>query len=320
MEKSVLEKLYRMMVRIRFCEESLVDPIVSGEIKCPVHLYTGEEAVATGICSALDDKDYVFSNHRSHGHYLAKGGDMKKLVAEIYTKETGCSKGRGGSMHVSAIDKGFLGSAPIVSGTISLALGASMAAQSQGSVSVNFFGDGATGEGVLTESLNFAALRKLPMIFVCENNLYATHLRVDEFRPKEPIYKMAEPFGIKTFQIDGNNVLEVFEKAKEAVEICKKGEGPVFIECLTYRMRGHVGPDDNIQGDHTDIRPDSEIEEWKKKDPIDNFEKYLLENGFELNELENIKKEVQEEVDEANRFAKESPNPNPNEVNKYVFK
>ena len=180
-----------------------------------------------------------------------------------------------------------------------------------------FFGDGATGEGVLYESLNFAALKKLPMIFVCENNLYSTHLPVKEIRPDEPIFKIAEPFGIKTMQIDGNDVLKVYDAAKEAQELCRKGEGSVFIECLTYRMRGHVGPDDNIQGDHTDIRPEQEVEEWRKKDPIKRLENYILENNI-IDNLEDIKKEISKEVEAAHKFAEESPCPD--EISKYVFK
>ena len=323
MEESLLKNLYKIMIKIRFCEESLVDGILKGDIKTPCHLYTGQEAVAVGVCSALEEKDYVFSNHRSHGHYLAKGGDLKELIAEIYTKETGCSKGRGGSMHVIAKEKGFLGSAPIVAGTISLALGAALSIKikKEKKVSVSFFGDGAAGEGVLYESLNFAALKKLPLIFVCENNLYSTHLSIKECRPDEPIYRIAEPFGITAFQIDGNDVLKVFETAKKAVDLCQQGKGPVFIECLTYRIRGHVGPDDNIQGEHTDIRPEQEIEEWKKKDPIKKFEKYLLENQIlKEEEIENIKEETEKEIEGAHEFAKESPDPKSEEVNKYIFK
>jgi len=309
MEKELLKKLYKRMQEIRLCEESLVEPILKKEIKTPCHLYSGQEAIATGICANLGKDDYVFSGHRGHGHYLAKGGDLKKLVAEIYTKKTGCSGGMGGSMHLVSLENGFLGSAPIVAGTISLAMGAALAnkVNNKNNVVVSFFGDGATGEGVLYESLNFAALKNLPMIFVCENNLYSTHMPIKEIRPDEAIYKIAEPFGIKTFQIDGNDVLKIYETAKQAVEICKKGNGPVFIECLTYRLRGHVGPDDNIQGEHTDIRPKSEIEEWIKKDPIKTFEKYLLENNIMSQEdFDSIKKELEKEIESAHEFAKES--------------
>lgn len=319
MDKDILEKIYKIMVKIRFCEESLVEPIIKGEIKTPCHLYTGQEAIAVGICSALEKRDYVFSTHRSHGHFLAKGGNLKELIAEVYTKETGCSKGRGGSMHLISPENGFLGSVPIVGGTISLAMGSALASKirKENRVVVSFFGDGAAGEGVLYESLNFSALKKLPLIFVCENNLYSTHLLVKECRPDKPIFEIAKPFGIETFQIDGNDVLKVFEVAQKAVELCRKGE-PVFIECLTYRLRGHVGPNDNIQGDNIDIRPKEEVEEWKQKDPIKRLREYLLENNFKQEELEEIEEQTKEEIEQAHRFAKESSNPK--DLNKYVFK
>ena len=221
--KDLLLELYRTMVRIRLCEESLVEPILNGETRCPVHLYSGEEAVATGVCAALSQGDYVFGTHRSHGHYLAMGGGMNELVAEIFCKENGCSKGRGGSMHVIAPNMGFMGAAPIVAGTIPLALGAALASKirGDGKISVSFFGDGATGEGVLYESLNFAALKKLPILFVCENNFYSTHLPIRECRPKDEIFSIGNPFDIVSLKVNGNDVLEVYEASQKAVEMLK---------------------------------------------------------------------------------------------------
>lgn len=320
--KKQLSDFYRAMLRIRLCEEGFVEPINNKEIRCPVHLCSGEEAIAVGVCSALDRDDYIFGNHRSHGHYLAKGGDLREMVAEVFCRETGCSRGRGGSMHLIDPSCGMLGSAPIVGGTISLALGAAMASwvKGNGQVAVSFFGDGATGEGVLCESLNFAALKKLPIIFVCENNLYSTHLFIDEIRVSRKIYQIGLPFGEKCYRIDGNDLLKVYEKTAEAVELCRKGEGPVFIECLTYRQRGHVGPDDNIQGTHTDIRPAKEIKQWLKKDPIKRFEKYLLgQAGFADNELKEIYSAVVSEVQEAFDFARVSPFPAKEDLTRYVF-
>ena len=321
--KEFLVQLYRTMVLIRFCEESLVEPILDGSIRCPVHLNSGEEAIAVGVCAALDKMDYIFGNHRSHGHFIAKGGKVGEMVAEIFGKETGCSRGRGGSMHIIDPEKGMLGSAPIVAGTISLALGTALASKirKEKRVSVSFFGDGATGEGVLYESMNFAALKNLPIIFVCENNFYATHMSVSECRPNHSIAEIAKPFGIRSAQVDGNDILEVYEIAEKAVAACRSGKGPFFIEALTYRLRGHVGPDDNIQGDHTDIRPQEEIDMWKKKDPIDNFEKRLLKDGV-LSELEvsEIKDEIDHEVREAHVFANTSPYPEEGDLAKYIFK
>jgi len=318
-----LIKLYMTMVRIRLCEESLVEPILNGEVRCPVHLYSGEEAIATGVCFALSEKDYVFGTHRSHGHYLAKGGSMQALVAEIYGKETGCSKGRGGSMHVCDPERGMVGAVPIVGGTIPLALGAALASKirREKKVTVSFFGDGAAGEGVLYESLNFAGLRKLPIIFACENNFYSTHMPIRECRPENNIFKIGAPFCIQSYRVDGNDVLKVYEVTKHSVGLCRRGLGPVFIEFMTYRLRGHVGPDDNIQESHTDIRPKEEIEKWRKKDPIRRFQAFLIKNRIIRREtLERIDREVEEEVKEAHEYAKRSPYPNPNELTKYVFK
>jgi len=321
--KQFLANSYGTMVRIRFCEESLVEPILKKEVRCPVHLYSGEEAIATGVCAALAKKDYIFGTHRSHGHYLAKGGDMRELIAEIYGKQTGCSRGRGGSMHICDPEKGILGTVPIVAGTISLAVGSALASKirKERRVSVSFFGDGAAGEGVLYESLNFAALRKLPIIFVCENNLYSTHMPIRECRPKNNIFEIGSPFCIPSYRVTGNDVLKVYEVARKAVDMCRKGQGPVFIEFMTYRLRGHVGPDDNIQGAHADIRPQEEIAKWRKKDPIKNFERYLLRDKiFKRENLEATKKEIKREVNEAHIFAKESPYPQKGELRKYVFK
>jgi len=321
--KEFLQQLYRTMLRIRVCEESFVELILNEDVLCPVHLCCGEESVAVGVCAALDDKDFVFGNHRSHGHFIAKGGDINEMVAEIYTKETGCSRGRGGSMHLIDPKKGMLGSAPIVAGTISLAVGAALASyiRKDKLVSVSFFGDGATNEGVLFECMNLAALKKLPVIFVCENNFYATHMPVAECRPDCNIVDIAKPFNIPNVRVDGNNVLEVYEAAKKGATACREGHGPFFIEAVTYRLRGHVGPDDNIQGTHTDIRSQEEIDRWKKKDPIINFEKQLLDDDV-LNESEisKIKKEIYKEICEAHVFANNSSYPKVKELSVNVFK
>lgn len=321
--KDFLMGLYRSMLRIRLCEESLVAPILQGEIKCPVHLCTGQEAVSVGVCSALNQADYIFGNHRSHGHFIAKGGSIKELIAEIYGKSDGCSRGRGGSMHIIDPDVGMLGSAPIVAGTISLALGAALAIKIRGEsrVSVSFFGDGATNEGALAEAMNFAALKKLPLIFVCENNFYATHMPILECRTSKSVAGLAKPLGIEQCCIDGNDVLEVFEAAQKAVSDCRNGKGPVFIEALTYRMRGHVGPDDNIQGLHTDIRPPEEVAMWREKDPITSLEKRLFaDHDLDESVAIGIKIEAMNEIQEAHNHANSSPYPQESELSRYVFK
>ena len=317
----LLSNLLLTMHRIRECEESLIDPINRKEIGTPCHLYTGQEAVAAGVIACLTDKDYVFGTHRSHGHYIAKGGDIRQMMAEIFCREAGCSKGRGGSMHLVHPEKGMPGAAPIVGGTIPLALGAALAAHIRGDkrVSAAFFGDGATGEGGIYESLNFASLHKLPMLFVCENNLYATHMPIDACRNNRNISRIASPFNIKAWRVDGNDVLKVYETAKEAVALCRAGKGPAFIECLTYRFRGHVGPDDAIQGTHTDIRPPEEIKRWFKKDPIKQFESYLVsKKTMTPGALENIKRKAAAEAADAVAFSRGCPRPDPRDLEKYV--
>jgi acetoin:2,6-dichlorophenolindophenol oxidoreductase subunit alpha len=321
--KELLKNLYQTMVRIRLFEESLVEPIMKGEIRTPCHLYSGQEAIAAGIGAALKKEDYIFGTHRSHGHFLAKGGDIREMVAEIFCSEKGCSRGRGGSMHIIDPEKGMLGSVPIVAGTISLALGAALASsiRKDNRVTISFFGDGAAGEGVLYESLNFASLKKLPLIFVCENNFYSTHMPIQECRVEKDIYRVAWPFSIPSRQVDGMDVLEVYRTAREAIDQCRKGKGPIFLECLTYRFRGHVGPDDNIQGNHTDIRPKAEVEAWIKRDPISRFEKYLIKNKiFKKDKLEGIKTAIAEQVNAGIRIAKNSKKPSPKDLTRYVFK
>lgn len=321
--KDFLRELFKTMLRIRLCEESLVEPIIEGEIRCPVHLYSGQEAIATGVCAALSKADHIFGTHRSHGHFIAKGGNIKVLIAEIYGKETGCSKGRGGSMHVIEPGMGIMGAVPILGGTIPLALGAALASRIRKDkrISVSFFGDGATGEGVLYESLNFAALKKLPIVFVCENNHYSTHMPIKEIRPAKSIVEIGKPFDILSLKVDGNDVLEVYEAAEKAVKLCRNNNGPAFIECVTYRLRGHVGPDDNIQGTHIDIRPEEEVKGWVEKDPVLNFENYLFEKSILTKaDIEKIRRQTEKEIEEAHSFAKNSPYPKENEIEKYVFK
>ena len=321
--KEFYAELLKKMQLIRSCEESFVDPIIKGEINCPVHLCSGQEATAVGVCAALEKEDYIFGNHRSHGHFLAKGGKINDLIAEVFCLDTGCSKGCGGSMHLIDPSVGMLGSAPIVAGTISLAVGAALACRVRNSdqIAVSFFGDGATNEGVLYESLNFAAINKLPMIFVCENNFYSTHMPIKDCRPNAEIYKIAHPFDITSIRVDGNDVLKVYEASKEAVDLCRKGRGPYFIECLTYRQRGHVGPDDNIQGTHTDIRPSEEIATWKKKDPINLYTKSLIENDIMTQlDIDGIKQEIERSLKEIYSMIDKSIYLKEEELLNYVFK
>ena len=308
-----LRMMYETMQRIRKFEERVAELVSKKEIICPCHLYIGEEAVATGVCSSLRKDDYVFSTHRSHGHYLAKGGDIKALMAELYCRATGCSKGRGGSMHLASPDVGLPGSSAIVAGTIPLAVGVALAfsLQKRDSVSVAFFGDGAANEGTFYESLNFAALKKLPVIFVCENNFYSTHMHISACLADTDIYKKAEAFKIPSIRVDGNNIIEVFNVAKKAIEDARSGKGPTLIECMTYRWRGHVGPSYDL---NKGLRSKEELDYWMNRCPIKALEEFLLKYDFvSESEKSNIYESIEEEIEEALVFAKESPYPDPDE-------
>jgi pyruvate dehydrogenase E1 component alpha subunit len=309
----ILRAMHMTMVRIRKFEERVAELVSKNEIICPCHLCIGEEAVATGICTALRKDDYVFSTHRSHGHYIAKSGDIKALMAELYGKATGCSKGRGGSMHLASPDVGLPGSSAIVAGTIPLAVGAALAfsLQKRDRVSVAFFGDGATNEGTFYESLNFAALKKLPVIFVCENNFYSTHMPISACLADTDIYKKAETFNMPSVRVDGNNISEVFKVAKKAIEDARQDKGPTLIECQTYRWLGHVGPNYDLD---KGLRSKEELEYWMNRCPIKALEELLLGLDF-LSESEKneIYERIEEEIAESVAFAKESPYPDPDE-------
>ncbi len=290
-----------------------------GEIRCPTHLYIGQEGVAVGVCSALRKDDYVFGNHRSHGHYLAKGGDMAKLMAELYCKATGCSKGRGGSMHIIAPEVGVLGTVPMVASTIPIAVGSALASVLKGidRISVTFFGDGATEEGLFHESLNFASLKKLPVVFICENNFYSSHLPLHERRSLDSIYMFGLPYGIPSKRIDGNDVLAVYFAMREAVKHARKGEGPTLLECRTYRWRGHVGPKWDLD---VGIRDKAELDYWMSRCPIKTLERRIVNDGLlSYEDCTNIKREVKQEVEKCVDFARQSPEPSEDDLLKHVF-
>ncbi len=318
---TTLRMLYITMLRIRKFEERVAELLQhESEIVCPVHLYTGQEAIAAGVCANLQKDDYVFSTHRSHGHYLAKGGDIKALMAELYGRATGCSKGRGGSMHLASPDIGLPGSSAIVAGTIPLAVGAALASsiQEKDTVSVAFFGDGAVNEGVWYESLNFASLRKLPVVFVCENNLYSTHLPISACLANTNIYKKAEAFNMPGIRIDGNDVVEVYKVAERAIGDARSGKGPALIECMTYRWRGHVGPSYDLD---KGLRNKEELDYWMGRCPIKALEGLLLNQGvISESEKSQICQGIEEEIEEAIAFTRESPYPEETELLKDVFK
>jgi pyruvate dehydrogenase E1 component alpha subunit len=316
--RAFLLNMYRLMVLIRTTEETVADMLEKGEIRCPTHLYTGQEAIAVGVCAALSKNDLIFGGHRSHGHYLAKGGDLKGLVAELFGKAAGCAKGRGGSMHLVAPEIGLLGTVPLVAATIPIAVGAALASKLRGDqqVSVAFFGDGATEEGHFHESVNLAAANKLPVLFVCENNLYSSHMHILQRRAADNIFKTGEAHGIPGIPLDGNDVLGVFQIATAAVGRAKKGDGPTLMECRTYRWRGHVGPSFDMD---VGVKRKDELKDWIPRDPILRARKHLHEFGVLEDDLSKIQSEVRHEVDEAIEFGRRSPYPDTGELLDHIF-
>ena len=319
MEKSGQLALFRSMLRIRRIEETLADRYAEQEMRCPMHLCIGQEAIAVGVCAALSSQDVVFGNHRAHGHYLAKGGNLKAMIAELYGRATGCCGGRGGSMHLIDLGAGFMGATPIVGGTVPLAVGSAWAAMLTGDprVSVVFFGDGCFEEGVVHESLNFAALHKLPVIFVCENNEFSVYTRLKERQPDRPIYRVAEAHGVTACRGDGNDVEAVLSIAKVAVDNARSGEGPQFIEFKTYRWREHCGPsfDDDLS-----YRSQPEIEDGLKDCPISKFEVRLIQQkAFSSSEREMFEAEIREEIEEAFKFALSSAKPSSQEAERQLY-
>jgi acetoin:2,6-dichlorophenolindophenol oxidoreductase subunit alpha len=314
----LLKRMYATMLKIRLFEERAAELVEAGEVKTPCHLYIGQEAVATGVCAALEPEDYVWGGHRSHGHYLAKGGDLRKLMAELYAKATGCSKGRGGSMHIVAPEVGILGTVPLVGGTIPLAVGAGLASKLRGDrrVSVSFFGDGATEEGHFHESMNLAALYRLPVIFVCENNFYSSHMSLSERRVQDNICEAGKFHGMPGMRVDGNDVVAVYQAALEAVARARSGDGPTLLECRTYRWRGHVGPAWDLD---VGVRRREELKEWMARDPVARARARLMEYGVRADEFEQIERDIRAEIEEAVIFARESPYPDESELASYVF-
>lgn len=311
-----LAEMYRKMLEVRVFEEKVFDLYAQNLVPGTIHLYAGEEAVAVGACSALKKDDYIISTHRGHGHCIAKGADLKKTMAEILGKKTGYCKGKGGSMHIADFAIGMLGATAVVGAGLPIAVGAGLSAKLRktGQVVVCFFGEGASNQGTFHESLNMASTWKLPVIFVCENNLYAMGTRQSRVMNIENIADRAVAYGIQGMIVDGNDVLAVYEAAGKAVDRARKDEGPTLIECKTYRHKGHS------RVDPAKYRPKEEVQEWLAKDPIKRFREHLLRNSlFTEEELQKIEKEVAAEIEEAVKFATESPFPDPKEALEDVY-
>jgi len=303
-------KLFESMLRIRLVEESIANKYSEQKMRCPTHLSIGQEAIAVGVCVNLTSQDQVLSTHRAHAHYLAKGGCLNSMMAEIYGKASGCSKGMGGSMHLIDTSVGFMGSTAIVANTIPVAVGLALEKKltRKKSIACVFFGDGATEEGAFYESVNFAIIHSLPILFICENNLYSVYSGLEVRQPVDrKIYKMVRAMGISAQHGNGNDVEEVARKVKHAKTMILKSGGPQFLEFDTYRWREHCGPNfDNNIG----YREESEFLKWKKKDPLKNF---YSENSQKY--IDRKIDTISQEIDDAHQFADDSKFPTLQEYN-----
>ncbi|MCP4674615.1 MAG: thiamine pyrophosphate-dependent dehydrogenase E1 component subunit alpha [Deltaproteobacteria bacterium] len=307
------------MLRIRRLQLRIESEYHLDEMKTPVHLCIGQEAVAVGVSANLEQHDYISSSHRSHGHYLAKGGDLDALVAELFCKETGCSRGRGGSMHLVDTAVGHMGSSSIVGGGIPIGTGLALAAKMrrEGRVSVVFFGDGAADEGVLYESINFAMLKDLPVVYVYENNQVSVCSKVESRHAGPVIFHYLPEYRMPCTLVDGNDVLAVHEEARVAVDRARNGGGPSFIECVTYRMRGHAGAGSDA---HLGYRTEEEIAAWEKRDPVSMFSRTLHDEGvLDDEQYRAMTARADAEIDRAFRFAVASPLPGEEQLPLYLY-
>ena len=305
-----LRLLYESMLRIRRVEDKIVELYPEQEIRCPVHLSIGQEAAAAGSCAALEKTDHAYSTHRSHGHYIAKGGSLRAMMAELYGKATGCCKGMGGSMHLVDLSVGYMGSTPIVGSSIPIGVGDAFAASMKGQnrVVMVFFGEGA---------VNFAVLKKLAVVFVCENNLYSVYSPMSVRQPAHrEVYSVAQGHGIECRQGDGNDVVSVRDMARGAVEKARAGGGPSFLELKTYRWREHCGPNfDN----HIGYRTEAEYESWRKQCPLEAFEKRYAGKAVPSADLKQIGDRIDRDIADAVAFAKSSPWPPPEQVTQGIY-
>ncbi|MFH0732097.1 MAG: thiamine pyrophosphate-dependent dehydrogenase E1 component subunit alpha [Candidatus Omnitrophota bacterium] len=313
-DSNLSERLYRSLYRIRRTEEEIARIYPMDKIKSPVHLSIGQEAVSVGVCETLRPDDVVFGTYRGHALYLAKGGDLKKMLAELYGKFTGCAKGKGGSMHLIDTDAGVAGTSAIVATTIPVAVGYAygLKYKNSDSVTVIFFGDGAVDEGAFHESMNFAALKKLPVLFVCENNLYAIHSHHLSRHQSDNIPERVRIYGMPAERIESGDIFKIYEAAKKYVKKIRSGDGPAFLECVTCRWKEHVGPGDDF---HLGYRSEEEVLLWKSKDELERLRKLL-----DAEVLKTIERSVKDEIREAFEFAEESPFPEQGALYEDYFK
>ena len=313
------QQLERMLL-IRRAEEQVAELVTLGEAKCPCHLAIGQEACAVGVAAAFRPGDRAFGAHRSHGHYLALDGDLDAMLGEILGKATGCSGGMGGSMHLVDRGRGLLGTVPIVGTTIPMAVGAALAArfEGRGAIAISFFGDGATEEGVFHESMNLAATYQLPVIFACEHNLFSSHLHISLRQPTDCLSRYAAAHRVSYQVLDGNDVCAVTDAALHAAERARGGGGPTFLELVTYRWRGHVGPREDLD---VGVKRSEELDLWKKRDPIRRLQEAMIAaNVITPEEVDAMDKHSTMRVKEAVRRARAAPYPSPHVVLDCVYR
>jgi pyruvate dehydrogenase E1 component alpha subunit len=309
--KETLLGMYRKMLTIRRFEERAAELYAAGRMPGFVHLYVGEEAVATGVCASLSDKDFITSTHRGHGHVIAKGGKTDLMMAELYGRVTGYCKGKGGSMHIADVDLGILGANGIVGAGQPISVGAAFACKYKKTddVAVCFFGDGASNRGTFHEAMNMASSFKLPVVFVCENNMYGISNYQKHHMNISDIADRAGAYGVPGVSVDGNDVIAVYEAASEAVARARRGDGPSIVECKTWRQRGH------FEGDPAKYKDPEEQKAWLAKDPIPRIEAKLIELGMATQaDIDAMRAKVEEEIEAAVKFAEDSPEPGDDEL------
>ena len=316
-DDELLLNAYRKMLELRLFELKVQELYRNARLPGFVHLYVGEEAVAVGVCMNLVDKDLVFSTHRGHGHALAKGVPAGIVLAELWGKVTGSSGGRGGSMHLYAPEWGFMGTNGIVGAPIPLATGGALSAKlrQNGQIVVSFFGEGAVNSGSFHEAVNMGTVWDLPVVYICENNLYATEMAFSRATKNTSVARRAESYGLPGIEVDGQDVLAVHRVAKTAIDRARAGEGPTLIECKTYRYVGHHEGDPG-----TDYRTREEVQRWKEQDPLKRARKLLIESAVvDESELKAVDREVEGLINQAEEFAEKSPEPSPDSLDEHVF-
>lgn len=309
----IVAQFYRQLYLIRNAEERIAQIYPSDKIKSPVHLSIGQEAVAVGVCQALSPGDIVSGTYRGHATYIARGGDLRRMFAELYGKDTGGARGKGGSMHLVDMAHGVLGTSAVVGTTVPVAVGYALAqkARNTGRVTAAFFGDGATEEGVFYESLNFAALRKLPVLFIAENNFLAIHEPITKRQATDRLGERVATYGIPAAQVTSGDVFEIYDRCCEMLAHVRAGKGPAFVECHTYRWREHVGPGEDYDAGY---RSRDELHRWQAKDPL-----RLLRAEIDADQRRQIESEIDRLIDDAVAFAETSPEPHPEELFAHVY-